>query len=243
MNFAQKVWNSFSCKTFQDYTEIYLLADCLLLCNVLENFRTNCLEQYSIDPCYYFSTPHFTFDAFLRYSSLTLECLSDINPYLFVIKGIRGGMSMVSKRYALANNKYVEGDISSKSQSFILYFYANNLYGRAMQEYLPWKNFEWMSHQLNYDFIKGPEGEVGCIIQCSLEYPVALHDYHSDYPLTPIKKSVPYGMLSPIAKIVCDKHKLKRTTNVEKLLATVEDKDFHILHYRNLSTLFLWDYR
>ena len=40
-------------------------------------------------------------------------------------------------------------------------------------------------HQLNYDFIKGlePEGEVGCIIQCSLEYPVALHDYHSDYPL------------------------------------------------------------
>ena len=44
-----------------------------------------------------------------------------------------------------------------------------------MQEYLPWKNFEWMSpHQFNYDFIKGlePEGEVGCIIQCSLEYPV-----------------------------------------------------------------------
>ena len=27
-----------------------------------------------------------------------------------------------------------------------------------------------------------PEGEVGGIIQCSLEYPVALHDYHSDYP-------------------------------------------------------------
>ena len=26
---------------------------------------------------------------------------------------------------------------------------------------------------------------------------------------------------------------MKRTTNVEKLLATVEDKDFYILHYRN----------
>ena len=107
-----------------------------------------------------------------------------------------------------------------------------------MQEYLPWKNFEWMSpHQLNYDFIKRlePEGEVGCIIQCSLEYPVALHDYHSDYPLAPIKKSIPYGMLSPVARMICDKHKLKRTTNVEKLLATVEDKDFYILHYRNLQ--------
>ena len=149
------------------------------------------MEQYSIGPCYYFSAPHFTFDAFLRHSSLTLELLSDINQYLFIIKGIRGGMSMVSKRYALTNNKHVEGQNSSKSSSFILYLDANNLYGRAMQEYLPWKNFEWMSlHQLNYDFIKGlePEGEVGCVIQCSLEYPVALHDYHSDYPLVPVKK-------------------------------------------------------
>ena len=237
-DFAQKVWDRFSCKTFQDYMEIYLLADCLLLCDVFENFRSNCLQQYNIDPCYYFSAPHFTFDAFLRHSSLTLELLSDINQYLFIIKGIRGGMSMVSKRHAVANNKYVEGYNSSKSSSFILYLDANNLYGRAMQEYLPWKNFEWMSpHQLNYDFIKRlePEGEVGCIIQCSLEYPVALHNYHSDYPLAPIKKSIPYGMLSPVARMICDKHKLKRTTNVEKLLATVEDKDFYILHYRNLQ--------
>ena len=237
-DFAQKVWDRFSCKTFQDYMEIYLLADCLLLCDVFENFRSNCLQQYNIDPCYYFSAPHFTFDAFLRHSSLTLELLSDINQYLFIIKGIRGGMSMVSKRHAVANNKYVEGYNSSKSSSFILYLDANNLYGRAMQEYLPWKHFEWMSpHQLNYDFIKRlePEGEVRCIIQCSLEYPVALHDYHSDYPLAPIKKSIPYGMLSPVARMICDKHKLKRTTNVEKLLATVEDKDFYILHYRNLQ--------
>ena len=147
----------------------------------------------------------------MRHSSLTLELLSDINQYLFIIKGIRGGMSMVSKRYALTNKKYVEWYNSSKSSSFILYLDANNLYGRAMQEYLSWKNFEWMSpHQLNYDFVKGlePEVEVGCIIQCSLEYPVALHNYHSDYPLAPLKKSVPYGMLSPIAKMICDKHKL-----------------------------------
>ena len=57
----------------------------------------------------------------------------------------------------------------------------------------------------------------------------------SDYPLAPIKKLIPYGMLSPIAKMICDKHKLKRMTNVAKLLATVKDKDFYILHYRNLQ--------
>ena len=42
-------------------------------------------------------------------------------------------------------------------------------------------------------------------------------------------------MLSPVAKMICDKQKLKRMTNLEKLLATVEDKDFYILHYRNLQ--------
>ena len=94
---------------------------CVMFLKILER---NCLQQYNIDPCYYFSAPHFTFDAFLRHSSLTLELLSDINQYLFIIKGIRGGMSMVSKRYALANNKYVEGYNSSKSSSFILYLDA-----------------------------------------------------------------------------------------------------------------------
>ena len=42
-------------------------------------------------------------------------------------------------------------------------------------------------------------------------------------------------MMSPVAKMICDKHELKRMSNVEKLLATVEDKDFYILHYRNLQ--------
>ena len=50
-------------------------------------------------------------------------------------------------------------------------------------------------------------------------------------------------MLSPVAKMVCVKHKLKKITNVEKLLATIKDKDFYILHYRNLQlyvSLGLW---
>ena len=61
-------------------------------------------DRYNIDPCYYFSAPHFTFDAFLRHSNLTLELLSDVNQYLFIVKEIRGGMSMVSKRQLLISN-------------------------------------------------------------------------------------------------------------------------------------------
>ena len=154
--FVGKVWKIFECKCIKHYLEIYLLTDCLLLCDVFENFRKNCLQQYNIDPCYYYSSPHFTLDAFLHFSKITLDLLSDINKYLFIINGIRGGLSMVSKWHSVANNKYLENYDQKKKSVFILDLDANNLYGRAMQDCMPYKNFKWMQmDQLNYDFIAG----------------------------------------------------------------------------------------
>ena len=236
--FAGEVWKIFECKCIKHYLEIYLLTDCLLLCDVFENFRKNCLQQYNIDPCYYYSSPHFTLDAFLRFSKITLDLLSDVNKYLFIINGIRGGLSMVSKWHSVANNKYLENYDQKKKSVFILDLDANNLYGRAMQDCMPYKNFKWMQmDQLNYDFIAGlaADGPVGCIVQCKLVYPMALHDIHADYPLAPVKKSIPYSSLSITAKQICDKHNLKKSTHTEKLLATFEDRDNYILHYRNLQ--------
>ena len=40
-DFAQKVWDSFSYKTFQDYMEIYLLADCVMFLKILEVIACN----------------------------------------------------------------------------------------------------------------------------------------------------------------------------------------------------------
>ena len=236
--FALKVWGVFKCKNIRDYLEVYLLADVLLLADVFENFRNNCLQEYHIDPVYYFSSPHFTFDAFLYKSQITLELLSDINQYLFIMNGIRGGLSMVSKRYSLANNQLLGNYDRSRKSIFLIDIDANNLYGKAMQQYLPQNKFRWMQpHELDCAFITSlpDQGPVGCIIQCSLIYPRHLHNDHNDYPLAPEKKKIKYKELSPEAKIICDKHSLKRTTNVEKLMATLGDKEEYILHYRNLK--------
>jgi len=75
-----------------------------------------------------------------------LELLSDPDMLLIVNRGIRGGISTISKRYAKANNKYMgEAYDPTKPSKFISYLDANNLYGWAMRKPLPTHEFKWMN--------------------------------------------------------------------------------------------------
>ena len=74
-------------------------------------------------------------------TSVELEVISDIPIYLFVEKGVRGGISYVAKRCRKANNKYIESYDDSNSSKYITYLVANNLYGWAMSQYLPYSRF------------------------------------------------------------------------------------------------------
>ena len=41
-------------------------------------------------------------------TGVKLEKISDIDKYLFIEKGLRGGIYYIAKRHAKANNKYTE---------------------------------------------------------------------------------------------------------------------------------------
>ena len=74
-----------------------------------------------------------------------LEKISDIDKYLFIGKGLRGGICYIPKRYAKANNKYMNDYDPKKPSTFITYLDMNDLYGWAMSEYLPYGGFKWYS--------------------------------------------------------------------------------------------------
>lgn len=57
---------------------------------------------------------------------------------------MRGGISLITHRYAKANNKYLQDYDPEKPTSFIIYKDANNLYGHAMSQPLPIRDFKWM---------------------------------------------------------------------------------------------------
>ena len=104
---CKKIWDKFKMKNMGDYHDHYLKKDVLLLEDVFEKFIGTCLKYYGLDPCHYFSSPRLSWEAMLKMAGVKLEQISDIHKYLFIEKGLRGGISYIAKTYAKASNKYI----------------------------------------------------------------------------------------------------------------------------------------
>ena len=140
---SQEVWATFGCQNLGDYHDLYVVTDVLLLADVFENFRKVCQGKYGLDPVHYYNAPGLSWDALLRKTDVEVELLTDLDMRLFIERGMRGGISMMSKRYGKANNPMVEGYNPGELTNYITYLDANNLYGWAMSLPLPKKGFHW----------------------------------------------------------------------------------------------------
>ena len=114
----------------------------MLLADVFEKFIDTCLKFDKLDPCHYFSSPGLNWDAMLKMNGVNIEKIIDIEMYLFIGKGLRGGISYIDKRCSEANNKYMKNYDSTKPSKSIPYLDMNNLYARAMSGYLPYGGFK-----------------------------------------------------------------------------------------------------
>ena len=62
-------------------------------------------------------------------------------------KGVRAGVSMISKKYAKANNPQFPDYDPSKQNTWITYLDMNNLHGTSMSDPLPEKDFAWLTDE------------------------------------------------------------------------------------------------
>ena len=216
---------------------MYLKADVLLLTDVFEKFIETCLDYCSLDPCHYFSAPGLSFDAMLKMAGVKVKAISDINAHLFIEKDMRGGISNICKRYALANNKYLKNYDSNNESAFIMYWDANTLYGWGMNQPLPYSDFNFLTkkeiNKFCLDFIS-ENSLIGYILEVDLEYCKELHDSHSDYPLAPEKLEISSNMLSKYCSDIANKYGIT-VGGVNKLVPNLRDKVKYIVHYRNLQ--------
>ena len=87
----------------------------------------------------------------LKITGVKLEKISDIDKYLFIVKGLKGRTSYIPERYAKANNKYMNDYDPKKPSTFITDLDMNNLYGQAMSEYLYYGGFKWLKNVDGFD--------------------------------------------------------------------------------------------
>lgn len=221
-NHALKVWEKFGIKNLGEYTELYLKCDVLLLCDIFEKFRSMSLNHYGLDPCHYVSSPSLSWDAMLLLTNIELDLISDIQIYQMIENGIRGGLAQCSLRYAKANNKYLPNYNKEELNSYLIYLDAVNLYGFAMSQQLPYKNFRFLKDDEIQSFDVNsisPDNEEGYILEVDIHYPHNIHDEHSDLPFAAEKLSVP----------ICN------NSNNTKLVANLYDKYKYVIHYLHLQ--------
>ena len=221
-------------KNMGDYHDHYLKKDVLLSADVFEKFIATCSKFYGLDPCHYFSSPGLSWDAMLKMTGVKLEKMSAIDKYLFIEKGLTGGIYYIGKRYAKASNKYVNDYDHKKPSAFISYLDINDLYGWALTEYLPYNEFEWLKNVDEFDVMPiTKKSPIGYFLEVDLKYFDGLHELHNDYPLAPEKLGVLSDISSNYCTKIADKYEIK-VGDIKKLIPNLANKTNYVVHYRSL---------
>ena len=101
----------------RDYHDLYLKTDVLILADVFERFRELCLDPayLGLDPAHYVSAPQLSWDGMLKHTRIVLDLVHDHEMYRLMDNGLRGGICMISQRYARANNPRMGADYNPVS--------------------------------------------------------------------------------------------------------------------------------
>ena len=238
---AQRVWETMHCTCLKDYLTIYLQTDVLLLADCFEKFRSMALKHFQLDPAKFISTPHLSFHAMLKFTGVKLHLIDNLEMYLFIKRGIRGGVASIMHRCVDDVNipELESGFRPDLPRKEILPLDATNLYGYALSRSLPVGNFRWIDVDDTQEviaLISNEDETTGYILEADLSYPLSLHDLHSEYPLAPEKITIGPTDWSPymhqLAAKFMDSTEIK--SDAPKLIPHLGPRWNYIVYSKNL---------
>ena len=246
------VIKEYNIKTVKDYALLYVRMDGFTLLDVLMAIRKLYMGLHGFDLAQYFGLPSFSWATFVRRMEI-----NGIRPWLFkegemdmvcfYMGGVRGGPSGSMLRYSRANNEHVDDYDPEKPLKYLIYEDANNLYGWAMCQYLPYRNFRWVDPELYKDlqgnteaflnWLKGrysDEKLKGCWVECDIYAPPAIHDQTAYYPLAPATGTIGEEKLSAFQQEMHEKAGSKHDGKSRLLLQDLLPKRKYKCFYKNL---------
>lgn len=239
---VQSVWEEFELQNLGELHDLYVEGDVLLLADVFQKYRKLCLTTYGIDPLHYCTLPGLTLDACLKMTKVKLEYLKDIEMFLMVEKAIRGGISVISKRFSEANHEGLQTFDETKEKQHLLYIDANNLYGKAMVQKMPIDGFKWIKNDelklIDDKFIfkyDNDKSDTGYILEVDVEIPQSIHQSTNDYPLFPEPYTITENDISSKSKEIRRLRGGKETFSSTKLAPNMHPKIKYVVHIRNLK--------
>jgi hypothetical protein len=239
----------FQMRTLEEYLTLYNELDVMQLADVFENFRNVTFNEVRLDPAHEYTLPGLSWSMANRMCMPSkfkaVEILEDVSMMWEDAK--RGGVAMISHRYAVANNKYCPNYDSSKPSTWMFPLDANSLYPTAMYEPLPVGNFRWLDEEKrnkfrSKEYVCGLEthGPKGFLLKVNVPaVPERYHDFFNDYPLLPENRTVPIDdeHASPynLNVAVMNDYDLPAASKSNLLVPHLEKKDGYVLHFRLLQ--------
>ena len=220
---TREIIKNFNIKDGVELTELYCKSDVLLLACVFEKFIKVSQNEFGISPLYFVSLPGYTWDCGLKYTNIKLQILQDKDMILYLENSIRGGMSGVM------GDRYVKSDKNKK----ILYGDANNLYGFAMSQTLPYDDIKFETENVCLEeIIYTPDDyDKGYFLEVDHEYPHNIRRKTKYFPFCPENKTISKDDLSPYMKSIMSENYVSH----KKLIFDWTDQKNYLIHYRMLK--------
>ena len=217
----------FNIKNGRELTELYCKADVILLADIFEKFIIVSKTEFGINPLYHISLPGTTWSNGLKYTKIELELIKNVDLFQMFENGIRGGIS------GIFGDRYCESD----NNTVIEHIDMNNLYGFAMLQYLPTGNFQIYENNsiteslINKVLNTHDCSNTGYVLIVDLTYPNNIKYKTKNFPLCPENKTINPDNYTEYMK----EHEPKPHRPTSKLICDQTDKEYYIVHYRNLK--------